>query len=107
MPSPASRGRLVVTERALGKVVRHVLRDAPGVATSHAPRVACDIAGDRARIDVDVAIEWPRPAVEVCQAVVDALRSRLPREAGLQPDHIELTVVDVVAPAATATRRVE
>jgi uncharacterized alkaline shock family protein YloU len=113
---PGSRGELTVRDKAAQRVAVHAARLTDGVhqhsggldkiTGRELPRATVAIAGDRARVQVNIAVAWPEPAVVVGAAVqrnvVDALRDY----AALTVDRVDVSV-DAVLPATAPTRTVQ
>jgi uncharacterized alkaline shock family protein YloU len=113
------RGSLTIAERALTRIARQVTLDVPGVAPEESagvvertlgrgyPRVHWQRAGDRARVEVEVAILWPASAAHVTQEVQTSVRRELGRLAAQDVVHVSVAVRDVVRPeGARAVARV-
>ncbi|GIG23668.1 hypothetical protein Cch01nite_43920 [Cellulomonas chitinilytica] len=105
------RGTLTIADRALTRIARQVTLDVPGVAPEESagvvertlgrgyPRVHWQRAGDRARVEVEVAIVWPASSARVTRDVQDAVRRELEHLAGQDVRHVSVAVRDVVLPA--------
>ncbi len=109
------RGTLTIADRALTRITRQVALDVPGVAPEDAgtvertlgrgyPRVHWQRAGDRARVEVEVAITWPASATTVTRAVQEAVRRELGRLADQDVLAVSVAVRDVVRPTAAPPR---
>jgi uncharacterized alkaline shock family protein YloU len=102
------RGTLTIADRALNRIARQVTLDVPGVAPEDTggsverslgrgyPRVHWQRAGNRGRVEVEVAITWPASAADVTAQVQEALRRELHRLAGQDLDHVSVAVREVV-----------
>jgi uncharacterized alkaline shock family protein YloU len=113
---PGGRGGLTVRDKAAQRLAVHAARLTEGVHQHSAgldkitgrelPRATVAIAGDRARVQVNIAVAWPEPAVVVGAAVqrnvVDALRDY----AALTVDRVDVAV-DAVLPATAPSRTVQ
>jgi uncharacterized alkaline shock family protein YloU len=109
---PASRGALRVSDRVVEKVTRAAVLGVPGVAPDEAtagtvgralgrtyPHVTCARAGDRARVQLEIALVWPAPAAQVARQVCDAVTGQLSALAGVHVDEIRATVTRIVDPS--------
>jgi uncharacterized alkaline shock family protein YloU len=110
-------GSLTIAERALTRITRQVTLDVPGVApdTTGAmertlgrgyPRVQWQRAGNRARVEVEVAILWPVSAAHVAATIQAAVRRELERIAGQDVAAVSVAVREVVRPPEAAVARV-
>lgn len=112
------RGSLTITDRALTRITRQVALDVPGVAPSDTtgrvertlgrgyPRVQWQRAGNRARVEVEVAILWPVSAAHVAATIQAAVRRELERIAGQDVAAVSVAVREVVRPHEAAVARV-
>lgn len=71
------------------------------------PKADAQVAGDRARITVEVAVAWPASLVDVTAGVRDIVRSRLGELAGLQVDTVDVIAAKVVHEDAPTRGRVQ
>lgn len=71
-----------------GRVARLLGRDYP--------RTAVTVAGQRARLTLEIALLWPRPASEVAAAVRDRVREQLASLLDIQADSVAVEVRRVV-----------
>ncbi|PWJ52798.1 Uncharacterized conserved protein YloU, alkaline shock protein (Asp23) family [Quadrisphaera granulorum] len=128
------RGHLQVAERVVVAIARAAAMEVPGVATptqgraaSKAaglgsqigeqlqgavgrtlPRAAAQVAGQRARITVEIALIWPHSAAQVAAAVREHVAARLAEYAAVTTDAVTVTVSSVVRAQRTAgLRRVQ
>ena len=113
---PGARGELTVRDKVAQRLAVHAARLTDGVRPHSAglnkingrelPRATVSIAGDRARVEVSIAVAWLAPVVDVGAAVqrnvVDALRTY----AALTVDRVDVAV-DAVLPVATPSRTVQ
>ncbi len=112
LEDPGARGHLVVRDRVAQRLAVHATRLTHGVHAHSAgldkitgrelPRATVQLAGDRARVKVTIAVAWPQPAVEVGAAVqrnvIDALRTY----AAVTVDRVDVAV-DAVVPETPST----
>lgn len=102
------RGTLTIADRALTRIARQVTLDVPGVAPEEYagaierrlgrgyPRVQWERAGNRARVQVEVAITWPASAAVVTSRVQEAVRRELERLADQDVAYVAVAVREVV-----------
>jgi len=107
------RGTLTIADRALTRITRQVTLEVPGVAPEESagaierrlgrgyPRVQWERAGNRARVQVEVAITWPASAATVTSQVQEAVRRELERLAAQDVAHVSVAVREVVRAAST------
>ncbi|MEH3078655.1 MAG: hypothetical protein PGN11_18665 [Quadrisphaera sp.] len=130
------RGSLVVAERVVVAIARAAATEVPGVATPTQnknaskntggvsgitsqigdqltsavgrtlPRASAQVAGDRARINVEVALIWPHPGAQVAATVREHVAARLREYAAITTDSVAVTISAVVRPERATTRRV-
>ena len=121
------RGRLVVSERAVSRIVEAAATVPGTLRTSNAgsrsaaaavsdvvdsvlgrsyPDVDCTVAGHRARVRVEVAAVWPVPAPQVAARVQQAVTEALDRYAGMTADDVSVVVATYVTDQPDSTRRV-
>ena len=111
----SSRGVLRIADRVVEKVARAAVLGVPGIAPVAAtagtvgkvlgrayPQIACARAGDRARVQLEVALVWPHPAASVARAVCEAVTDQLLALAGVHVDEVRTTVTRIVDPADVA-----
>lgn len=113
------RGTLTVGDRVVQRIAEAAALSVDGVAPSDDtvgavgsalgrayPRVDCDVAGDRVRVEARIATRWPLPAATVAEQVRDHVTERLQALAGVTVDGIVVTVAKVVRPETQERRRV-
>jgi len=114
------RGSLTVADRAVERIAQAAVLSVPGVARATEtagtvesalgrayPRIDCDIAGDRVRVEARIATRWPLPAAAVAEQVRQHVTDRLQELADVRVDGIVVTVAKVVRPEAPERRRVQ
>lgn len=121
LPEPAQRGTLTVAPRVVERIASYAAREVPGVQTltestlglsvgplsDRYPKAAAQLAGDRARVTVDIAVTWPAAVADVAAAVRDHVREQLDRLAGTQADRVDVVVAKLAPPPPTQERRVQ
>jgi uncharacterized alkaline shock family protein YloU len=115
LPAPAERGRLELSERAVGRLVAaaaaevdgvggavsRVLGQALGSADADArPRATVTRAGDLVTAEVSLSVVWPAPVPEVAARVRERVGEQLSRLAGLRLSHIDITITALTSRAA-------
>lgn len=114
---PGGRGRTVVADRVVERIATIAAREVAGVAQVGStlervvgrqyPKADAQVAGDRARISVEIAVAWPTSLADVTAGVREAVRTRLEGLAGLQVDTVDVTAARVVHDDAPTPRRVQ
>jgi len=113
---PGVRGELTVRDKVAQRLAVHAARLTDGVHQHSAgltkitgrelPRATVAIAGDRARVQVNIAVAWPEPVVVVGAAVQRNVVNALRDYAALTVDRVDVAV-DAVLPAIAPTRTVQ
>jgi len=109
--APAERGALHVADKVVLAIARAAALRVPGVAPASAtsglissaigrdlPRASAQVAGSRARVELQVASLWPHPAAQVAAGVRDAVTAQLEQLAAVRADSVSVTVDAVVRP---------
>ncbi len=114
---PASRGRLTIADRVVERVATRAAGEVGQVVSTGSgldnvlghryPRADATVAGDRARIQVQVAVAWPAPLAQVCASVRDHVRTRVGDLVGVQVDAVDVTAAKVVPAPAPERRSVQ
>ncbi|MCP9271717.1 Asp23/Gls24 family envelope stress response protein [Mycolicibacterium arenosum] len=114
---PAERGRLTIRHRAVEHITVAAALNTPGVrrhgsglgrlAGRELPRVDVDVAGDRVRADVEVAVEWGRSLAATATAVRRDVTRALSDHSGLTVDGVRVHIAAVIPPDTTSTRSLE
>lgn len=117
LDEPGGRGRLVVADRVVERIATIAAREVSGVtqvgsALERAvgrqyPKADAQVAGDRARISVEIAVAWPTSLADATAGVREIVRARLGDLAGLQVDTVDVTAAKVVHDDAPTPRRVQ
>jgi len=71
------------------------------------PKANATVAGNSARIEVEIAIAWPHPLGQVCRQVRDEVRDRVTELVGLQVDAVDVTAAKVMHAPEPEQRRVQ
>ncbi|MCV7422745.1 Asp23/Gls24 family envelope stress response protein [Mycobacterium yunnanensis] len=113
---PGGRGRLVVRDKVAQRLAVHAARLTEGVHPHAAgldkitgrelPRATVAVAGDRARVQVNIAVAWPQPVVDVGAAVQRNVVAALKDYAALTVDGVDVAV-DAVLPLTEPSRTVQ
>ena len=116
LADPGHRGRLVVADRVVEKVASIAAAEVDGVVASGSglggllghryPRADATIAGERARVHVEVAVSWPMPLAQVAAAVRQQVRRRLDELVGLAVDAVDVTAATLVTASPHPSRSV-
>jgi len=114
---PAQRGGLVIANRAVERIARLAAGEVEGVAKAGSgldqvlgrryPKANATVAGDRARIHVEIAIAWPHPLGQVCGQVRDEVSDRVTELIGVRVDAVDVTAAKVVHAPQPEGRRVQ
>ena len=117
---PPGPGRTTIADRVYEQLATRMALDVPGVVpfsagpellsrlTATLPSVAVESAGERVRLQLQVAVAWEAGALEVAAAVRRQVRERLARTTGKTVDRVDVTVAKLVpADVARPARRVQ
>lgn len=117
LDDPGGRGRTVVADRVVERIATIAAREVTGVTQVGSalervvgrqyPKADAKVAGDRARISVEIAVAWPTSLADVTARVRETVRARLGELAGLQVDTVDVTAAKVVHDDAPTPRRVQ
>lgn len=115
LPAPEERGTLTIADKVVERIaalaageVGHTVATGSGwtrVVTKRLPHATARVAGDHARVGVQIAVAWPASLSEVTAGVRDHVRQQVGTLTAIDVDAVDVTVADVVHPE-TATRRV-
>ena len=114
---PAQRGRLVIADRVVERIATVAAGAVEGVVRSGSsleqvlghryPKANATVAGDRTRIQVQIAIAWPHPLGQVCGRVRDEVRDRVAELIGVRVDAVDVTAAKVVHAPQPEKKRVQ
>ena len=115
---PAGRGRLKVADLVVERIAMIAASQVPGVVPAGTsldgvvgrryPKASADVAGDRATIDVQIAVVWTPGLAATATAVRDRVRTHVRDMAGLSVDAVNVTIAQVVQqPPTQPPRRVQ
>ena len=114
---PAQRGHLAIANRVVERIATVAAGQVQGVAPAGSgldqvlghryPKTNATVAGNRARIHVEIAVAWPHPLGQVCGQVRDEVRDRLTELTGLRVDAVDVTAAKVVHGPQPEQRRVQ
>ncbi|WP_066582729.1 Asp23/Gls24 family envelope stress response protein [Cellulomonas timonensis] len=106
------RGSLQIADSVIARVVEAAALTVDGVAGPEKrafgrglPRSQSTVAGNRARITLEIATLWPRSAAEVAMAVRDRVREQVGALLDLTADSVGVEVLRVVQPPEPARAR--
>jgi uncharacterized alkaline shock family protein YloU len=110
---PATRGTLTVADKVIERIAAIAATQVRGVVPTGSrwdrtmgralPRVDSRTAGSRARLMVEIAVEWPAALGEVAVGVRSAVADQLHALAAIDADGVDVIVVKIVLP--TPVRR--
>jgi len=114
------RGTLTVSDRVVQRIAEAATLSVDGVARAAEtagtvesalgrayPRIDCDVAGGRVRVEARIATHWPLPAATVAEQVREHVTDRLQTLADVSVDGIVVTVAKVVRRETPQRRRVQ
>lgn len=111
------RGALEIADRVVQRIAAHTARGVAGVVSSGSgldqvlghryPKADATVAGDRARVDVEIAVAWPHPLGEVSAQVRDTVARRVQELVGLRVDAVDVRAATVVHEKSAPSRRVQ
>lgn len=114
---PAHRGHLVVANTVVERIATLVASQVVGVVSAGSgfdqvlghryPKATATVAGDRARIHVEIAVAWPHPLGQVAERVRNEVRHRVTTLADLRVDAVDVTAAKVLHVPEPARRRVK
>ncbi len=115
LPAPEERGTLTIADKVVERIasiaageVGHTVSTGSGwsrVVTKRLPNATAKVAGDHARVGVQIAVAWPSSLSDVATRVRDHIIERVGSLTSIVVDAVDVSVADVVRPD-TATRRV-
>ena len=70
------------------------------------PSADAQVAGDRVKVSIDLAVVWPSPLAATAKSVRDRVRHQLHDLAGLNVDRVDVTVAKVTQHEPQPERRV-
>jgi uncharacterized alkaline shock family protein YloU len=116
IPVPEQRGTLTIADQVIEKIasiaaneIETVVDDRSGwlrFVGGRLPRASATVAGERARVRVDVAVAWPTPLPAMTARVRDHVSERIEALTGTQVVAVDVNVADVVH-VETNSRRVQ
>ena len=102
----ADRGRLVIADRVVERIAAKAAADTPGVVPvgsglaglvgAKLPKADARIGGQRVRVKVQIAAQWPTPLPTVTRQVRDAVTGQISRLVGYTVDSVDVVAADVV-----------
>lgn len=114
---PAQRGRLVIADGVVERIATIAAGEVEGVVRAGSglgqvlghryPKANATVAGNSARIEVEIAIAWPHPLGQVCRRVRDEVRDRVTELVGLKVDAVDVTAAKVMHAPEPEQRRVQ
>ena len=117
LADPDQRGRTIIENSVLEHIAAHAALEVTGVSPMGSdlgkllgrrlPKADAHVAGNRARVQIEIAATWPHPIATVAAAVREHVTSRLVELTGLNIDAVDVEVAQMLHPAATQSRRVQ
>lgn len=111
------RGHLTIADRVVQRVAVTAASEVDGVVSIGSgldqvlghryPKADATVAGNRARITVEVAVRWPHPLAEVSADVRQRVRQRVSELVGLQVDAVDVTAAKIVHAPESNVRQVQ
>lgn len=112
----STRGSLHIAPRVAERIALEAARRVPGVIATDAmsdvvlrrnlPRVDLDLAGDRAVVQVHVAVAWGRSLTSTARQVQAQVSDELHRLAGVRTDRLSVSIDSIAQAPETKERRV-
>ncbi len=109
LADPGERGRTIVADRVVERIACFAAAEVDGVRSVGSsleslvgrryPKADADIAGNRARVVVSIAVTWPTPLARTSAAVRDQVLQRLRDYSGLEIDAVDVTAAKVLSDA--------
>jgi len=113
LDEPGGRGSLRIADNVIARVAEMAALGVDGVAGPDGkafgrglPRSHSTVAGNRARVMLEIATLWPRPAADIAAEVRTQVGDQLGALLDLQADSVGVEVMRVVQPPARAKARV-
>lgn len=111
------RGRTTIEDAVVEHIAAHAALELNGVATTGSdlekligrrlPKADAQVAGTRARVQLEIAAAWPHPVAALAAAVREHVTSRLVELTGLTIDGVDVDVARVIHPTKPERRRVQ
>ncbi|QNE16869.1 Asp23/Gls24 family envelope stress response protein [Kribbella qitaiheensis] len=110
---PGDRGALIISPRVVERIAEASALEARGVLRQEAtfrhdlPKANALLAGQRARLTVEVAVEWGHPLAELAAEIRGRVGSTVTHLTGLVIDAVSVDISAVEIPSTKIPRRVE
>ena len=111
------RGSLQIADNAVARIAGHTAALVDGVVPTGSgldklvgrrlPKASSDVHGNRVRVSVDIAVEWPRSVAEVARTVRSDVHQALSHLAGMRVLGVDVSVSRIERKSTTSTRRVQ
>ncbi|MDQ3627981.1 MAG: Asp23/Gls24 family envelope stress response protein [Actinomycetota bacterium] len=111
------RGSLQVAAKAIERIATHTAALVDGVLSTESgldklvgrglPKASSDVHGDRVRINVDIAVQWPRSVADVARAVRRDVHAAVSHLAGMRVLGVDVSVAHIERQAVAPRRRVQ
>ena len=114
-PPTPSHGETVIAPGVLATVARKAASEVDGVEIVNGSGLlfrrqgaTADVGGNRAAVELRLAVRWPRPVAEVTARVRDRVREQVRTLTGYEVTDVDITIDRLPQPASRrAGRRVE
>lgn len=101
--APADRGQLVVAAKVIEKTAHWVASFVPGIGShkggkaqfDSAPKIAVHLDGGRAYLEVEAAVEYPRPIGDTTEALRTRLVDEVSRMTGVEVTRVDIRVTRI------------
>lgn len=112
-----TRGELTIADRVVDKIAGRAALDVSGLVAGGSgidkvvgrrlPKVTTRTRGRQTRIEVDIAVVWPRSAADVAREVRDAVGHAVTELVGLKVLAVDVAVTKLEPARSEKRRRVE
>lgn len=116
MTEPGARGTLQIADKVVERISTHtaflvdgVVEVGSGLDTlvgRRLPRASSDVHGDRVRVSVDIAVQWPYDVAAVAREVRRDVSAAVSQLAGMRVLGVDVSVSRIERQTVTARRRV-
>lgn len=116
LAEPDQRGRTVIEAAVLEHIAVLAALELEGVAATGSdlekligrrlPKADAHVAGNRARVQVEIATAWPHPVATVAASVREHVTAQLVQLTGLEIDAVDVEVARVIHNPEPERRRV-
>lgn len=117
LAEPDQRGRTTIEDVVVEHIASQAALEVNGVTATGSdlekligrrlPKADAQVAGTRARVQLEIAAAWPYPLAALAAAVREHVTSRLVELTGLSIDGVDVDVARVIHPTEPERRRVQ